>query len=187
MLSAWRNKRPTTSNTNNAKFASKQWQHWQMATVLHLVLAEQPIQLGWVFFEPNIQNAALSYGFRLEQIQVCNNVVAYILFYTYTYMYKYVDRFTVAQLSLIFPVCTFNFCGCWCNRWSLSRWSVQKTHWPQIGFEQFSTALLFVYCGISVYASHWTVQNRADKQDKAVSRDEWTSWMYTLNVNMMNV
>ena len=26
-----------------ANFASKQWQHWQMATVLHLVLAEQPI------------------------------------------------------------------------------------------------------------------------------------------------
>ena len=161
-----------------------------MATVLHLVLAEQPIQLGWVFFEPNIQNAALSYGFRLEQIQVCNNVVAYILAYTYTYTYKYVDRFTVAQLSLIFPVCTFNFCGCfWCDRWSLSRWSVQQTHWPQIqiGFEQVSTALLFVYCGISVYASHWTVQNRADKQDKAVSRDEWTSWMYTLNVNKLNV
>ena len=64
-----------------------------MATVLHLVLAEQPIQLGWVFFEPNIQNAALSYGFRLEQIQVCNNDTAYISAYTGTY--KYVDRFTV--------------------------------------------------------------------------------------------
>ena len=74
-----------------------------MATVLHLVLAEQPIQLGWVFFEPNIQNAALSYGFRLEQIQACNNIVAYILVYTGSY--KYVDRFTVAQLSQWFLQC----------------------------------------------------------------------------------
>ena len=157
-----------------ANSASK---HWQMATVLHLVLAEQPIQLGWVFFEPNIQNAALSYGFRLEQIQVCNNVVAYILAYTYTY--EYFDRFTVAQLSLIFPVCTFNFCGCWCHRWSLSRWSVQQTHWPQIqiGFEQFSIATVLFVC-FTLNSAESLGQTGQSCEQRRVSK---------LNVNKLNV